>query len=62
MPRNFFRDQIETFPKTTLFTSAMKKERKKRGSVHPAKKKKCEKRAFVIFHGNCLKNKKQSVR
>jgi hypothetical protein len=40
----------------------MKKERKKRGSVHPAKRKKCEKRAFVIFHGNCLKNKKQSVR
>jgi hypothetical protein len=53
-------------PKTILFKKlpAIKKKRKgKRDCAAGQGKKKMRKRGFVLFfHGNCLKNQKQSVR
>jgi hypothetical protein len=54
-------------PKTILFKklpAIKKKKEKERGIVKPAKgRKKMKKRGFVLFfHGNCLKNQKQSIR
>jgi hypothetical protein len=54
-------------PKTILFKKlpAIKKKKKKgkRDCAAGQGKKKMRKRGFVLcFHGNCLKNQKQSVR
>jgi hypothetical protein len=48
--RNFFRDQIENLPKTTLFISCQQRKKKgKRGSVQPAKRRKYKKGLFSFF-------------
>jgi hypothetical protein len=67
LSKKFLRDQSETLPKTILFKklpAIKKKKEKERGIVKPAKgRKKMKKRGFVLFfHGNCLKNQKQSIR
>jgi len=66
LSKKFLRDQSETLPKTILFKKlpAIKKKRKgKRDCAAGQGKKKMRKRGFVLcFHGNCLKNQKQSVR
>jgi hypothetical protein len=60
----FLRDQSETLPKTILFTSCqqLKKRKGKRDCAAGQGKKNEKKRVCVIFHGNYLKNQKQSVR
>jgi hypothetical protein len=55
--RNFFKVQIENLPKTTLLISYQQCKKKKECAAEQEKK--IQKYGFVIFHGNCLKNKKQ---
>jgi hypothetical protein len=56
--RNFFKDQIENLLKTTLLISYQQCTKKKKECA-AEQEKKIQKRGLVIFHGNCLKNKKQ---
>jgi hypothetical protein len=57
----FLGTKLKIFPKNPFYKlPAMKKKGKKIGSVQLAKRRKCEKRAFVIFHGNYLKKKSVS--